>query len=145
MGNNDSAYKPFLDLSMEQRVNICQNAAAELFDFFKKVGLVEKQSDLVTSFFTTLIGFSIAADWKVTPNETAIFNAVFGTQYNANELAGLLGNIRTNEKNLDALDEFIDAMQQEQKDLCCYIILAIASADGEISEYEENMFARIYR
>ena len=46
-------------------------------------------------------------------------------------------------QNYVALDEFIDMMDQEQKNMACYIVLAVISADGIITSEEATLFERI--
>ena len=134
-------YQKFIDLSRDERMNLCKNATGELLEAFKKRGLLENQ-DFALSFFTSLIGFFIGADGKVTPNETAIFNEIFGVNYSPNELAGFLPKIMDTD-NFIALDDFIDGLTQEEKNFACYIILAVISADGEVSEREARLFERV--
>ena len=141
MSQYSDFYRKFTELSREQRMNLCKNSVAELMDFFKRQGLLEHE-DFAISFFTSLIGYFIGADGKVTSNEAAIFNEIFGTDYSVNDLAKLLPNILTTE-NYVALDSFIDEMNEEQKNYACYIILAVISADGEVSDKEALLFERI--
>ena len=141
MGQYSDFYKQFTDLTQEQRMNLCKNSVGELMKFFDEKGLLENQ-DFALSFFSSLIGYFIGSDGKVTGNEAAIFNEIFGTNYNVNELAKLLPSLMSTENYL-ALDEFIDGMDDEQKRLCCYIILAVISADGEVSDKESLLFEKI--
>ena len=141
MGQYEDFYKQFTDLSHEQRINLAKNATGELLEFFEKKGLLEDK-DFAVAFFTSLIGYFIGADGKVTPNETAIFNEIFGTNYTPQDLVKLLPNLMSTE-NFLSLDEFIDSMDQEQKQLCCYIILAVIAADGEVTQKEAYLFERI--
>ena len=104
MSQYSDFYRKFTELSREQRMNLCKNSVAELMDFFKRQGLLEHE-DFAISFFTSLIGYFIGADGKVTSNEAAIFNEIFGTDYSVNDLAKLLPNILTTE-NYVALDSF---------------------------------------
>ena len=134
-------YKQFTDLTEQQRMNLCQNAIAELMEDFEKRGLL-KHEDFAISFFTSLIGFFIGADEKVTRSEAAIFNEIFSTHYSPEELAKFLPNLMTAD-NYIALDEFIDGMDQRQKQLACYVILGVISADGEVTEREAALFQRI--
>ena len=134
-------YQKFIDLSREERMNLCKNATGQLLEAFQKRGLLENQ-DFALSFFGSLIGFFIGADGKVTPNETAIFNEIFGANYSPSDLAGILPKMMDTE-NFVALDDFIDGLSQEEKNLACYIILAVISADGEVSEREARLFERI--
>lgn len=139
--NYSEFYKQFTDLSQSERMNLCKNATGELLAFFEKKGLLEDK-DFALSFFSSLIGFFIGADGKVTANEAAIFNEIFGTQYSVNDLAKLLPNLMSTQ-NYVALDEFIDMMDQEQKNMACYIVLAVISADGIITSEEATLFERI--
>ena len=141
MSQYSDFYKQFTELSQEQRMNLCKNSVAELMAFFKDRGLLEHE-DFALSFFTSLIGYFIGADGKVTSNEAAIFNELFGTSYSVNELAKLLPNLMSTE-NFIALDEFIDGMNEEQKRYACYIILAVISADGDVSDREALLFEKI--
>ena len=141
MSQYSDFYRKFTELSREQRMNLCKNSVAELMAFFKRRGLLEHE-DFAISFFSNLIGYFIGADGKVTSNEAAIFNEIFGTDYSVNDLAKMLPNILTTE-NYVALDSFIDEMNEEQKNYACYIILAVISADGEISDKEALLFERI--
>ena len=141
MSQYSDFYKQFTDLSHEKRMNLCKNSVAELIDYFKQRGLSEHK-DFVLSFFTSLIGYFIGADGKVTPNETAIFNEIFGTHYDPGQLAKLLPDYMTS-KNFAALDEFIDGMDEEHKNYACYIVLAVVSADGEVSDKEALLFEKI--
>ena len=141
MSQYSDFYKQFTDLSREQRMNLCKNSVAELMAFFKQKGLLEDE-DFALSFFTSLIGYFIGADGKVTANEAAIFNEIFGTNYVPGDLAQLLPSLMSTENYL-ALDEFIDGMNEEQKNYACYIVLAVISADGEVSDSEARLFERI--
>ena len=141
MSQYSDFYKQFTDLSHEQRMNLCKNSVGELMAFFKKRGLLEHE-DFALSFFTSLIGYFIGADGKVTSNEAAIFNEIFGTDYNVNDLARLLPKLLTTE-NYIALDDFIDGMSDEEKKYACYIVLAVISADGIVTDKEALLFERI--
>ena len=141
MGQYSDFYKQFTDLTPNERMNLCKNATAELMKFFDERGLLEHE-DFAISFFTSLIGFFIGADGKVTSSEAAIFNEIFGTNYSPADLAHNLPNLMSTE-NYVALDSFIDGMADEQKKLCCYIILAVISADGEVSEREALLFEKV--
>ena len=141
MGSYSDFYKQFTDLSQEQRMNLCKNSIGELMHFFEEVGLLEHE-DFAISFFSSLIGYFIGADGKVTSNEAAIFNEIFGTSYSVNDLAKFLPNLMSTENYL-SLDDFIDKMDEEHKRLCCYIILAVISADGEVSDRESLLFEKI--
>lgn len=141
MGQYSDFYKQFTSLSQEERMNLCKNSIGELMKFFDEKGLLEHQ-DFAVSFFSSLIGYFIGVDGKVTSNEAAIFNEIFGTQYSVSDLAKLLPNLMSTENYL-ALDDFIDGMEERQKLLCCYIILAVISADGEVSDRESLLFEKI--
>jgi len=141
MSQYSDFYKQFTDLSSEQRMNLCRNSVAELLQYFKDHDLL-KEEDFALSFFTSLIGYFIGADGKVTSGEAAIFNEIFGTDYSVQDLAKMLPNILTTE-NYVSLDDFIDVMDQEHKQFACYIILAVISADGVISDREALLFEKI--
>lgn len=141
MGQYSDFYKQFTDLSSQERMNLCKNSIGELMKFFKERGLLEHE-DFAISFFSSLIGYFIGADGKVTSNEAAIFNEIFGTNYSVNELAKFLPNLMSTDNYL-ALDDFIDGMNEEQKRFACYIILAVISADGEVSDRESLLFEKI--
>lgn len=134
-------YEDFLRLSRQERINVAKNATGEVLEYFKAHGLLEDR-EFALSFFNSLIGYFIGADGKVTPNETAIFNEVFSVNYTPGELAAYLPKFMKAE-NYAALNEFIDAMDEQHKNYCCFIILAVISADGEISGREKQLFEEI--
>ena len=143
MGTKSDFYQQFLDLSEEERMNLCKNSINALMEYFEERGYLDDNQDFALSFFTSLIGFFIGADTKVTPNETKIFNEIFGVNYTPADLAKFLPGLLTPE-NFMALDEFIDGMSEDLKRYSCFIILAVISADGDISEREEGLFERIF-
>ena len=134
-------YDKFLNLSQKERINLCKNSINGLMEYFKARGYLEKEN-FASSFFTSLIGYFIGVDGNVTPNEAAIFNEVFGTNYSAGQLAGYLPKFMTS-KNFTALNNFIDKMDKEHKNFCCYIVLAVITADGSISNRERKLFEEI--
>lgn len=141
MGQYSEFYAKFTALSQEQRINLCKNSVAKLMEYFQNRGLLEHE-DFAISFFSSLIGYFIGADGKVTSNEAAIFNEIFGTNYSVNELAKFLPNLMSTENYL-ALDDFIDGMGEEQKQFACFIVLAVISADGEVTDKESLLFEKI--
>ena len=46
-------------------------------------------------------------------------------------------------ENYLALDDFIDGMGEEQKQFACFIVLAVISADGEVTDKESLLFEKI--
>ena len=136
-------YSTYLNYSADERIALAQGATVELLKFFQKVGLTEDKPELVQSFFHTLLSLFIGADGKITPDEAAIYNEIFGTNYRPSEMVEFIGEVIKDKDNFIAIDSFIDQMDQEQKTLCCYIILAIIAADGNVTAEESAAFERI--
>ena len=136
-------YSTYLNYSQEEKIALAKGATVELLKFFQKVGLTEDNPELVQSFFHTLLSLFIGADGKITSHEAAIYNEIFGTNYSPSEMVGFVGEIIKEKDNFIDIDAFIDQMNQEQKALCCYIILAIITADGNVTAEESAAFERI--
>ena len=136
-------YSTYLNYSQDEKIALAKGATVELLKFFQKVGLTEDNPELVQSFFHTLLSLFIGADGKITSNEAAIYNEIFGTNYRPSEMVGFVGEVIKDNDNFIDIDSFIDQMNQEQKTLCCYIILAIITADGNVTAEESAAFERI--
>ena len=136
-------YSTYLNCSAEERINLAKGATIELLKFFQQVGLTEDNPELVQSFFHTLLSLFIGADGKITSSEAAIYNEIFGTNYSPNEMVGFVGKVIKDKEDFVAIDTFIDQMNQEQKVLCCYIILAVITADGDVTAEESAAFEKI--
>ena len=145
MAQYDEVYQQWFALSRDERVNLCQNATLELLQFFKDQGILDDEDGqrFAITFLNTLIGLAVSADWKITADEAALYNAVFSTEYTPQDLAKLLAETRQSSENIEILDKIVDAMDEEHKTLCIYIVLTIASADGEISEEEEALLMKL--
>ena len=141
MSKYNDFYKRYINLSQTERMKLCKDSVADIMKYFDKQGLL-KNEDFAISFFSSLIGYFIGVDGQVTSNETAIFNEIFGSNYSNSELAKFLPNLMSND-NFKALDEFIDSMDEEHKCLCCYVVLAVISADGEVTSKEAALFEKI--
>ena len=139
-GFND-IYNQFLGLSHQERINVARNCTGKLIEFLKGLNA---DGEFMGAFFGTLLGLFIGADGKITPNEADIYNQIFGTQLSPAELVEFVSKCLTQE-NYDALNDFVDRMDDENKAAACFIVLAVITADGEIDETEAGLFEELLR
>lgn len=141
MATFNDLYNQFLQLSHQDRVQIAKNGVAQTYDYLDKNGA---NDDVKLGFFIILIGLLIGADGKITPNETDLFNKIFGAELTPQQLIDTVSEATTNE-NFGALNDVIDAMDDETKGAALAVALVIISADGEIDDNERAVFEELYR
>ena len=136
----NDVYNQFLGFSHQERINCAQNGTAKVLDYLKSKGVSD---DFYAAFFGSLIGLFIGADGKITPNETDVFNQVFGTKYSPSELIDYVSKVTT-EENYKVLNDVVDGMDEDTKFAACVIALAVIAADGDIDETEAALFEELW-
>lgn len=135
----EELFNAYLNESQEDRLRRVSGAAQVVFGFLKQTELSEEEQ---FGFFVHVIGMFVAADGQLTRGELELFNALFDASYTPQQVAELLGNCARPEV-VQAMDELIDSMPEEAKLATCSVGLAFAAADGQLTEHEVNLFAKI--
>lgn len=132
-------YRDFLNHSESERLELARNAAGVVIRFLGETGLTDEQQ---LNFFFSAVGLFIAADGKVTAEEARLFNSLLGTQLSQQDLANGFANSSSVEF-INAMDEIIDSMPEDDKTALCILGLTFLTSDGELTQREVAVFEKI--
>ena len=97
----------------------------------------------IIHFYIKLIGLAIGVDGRITPSETDMFNTVFGTGFDPDDLVAIISNV-TAKEIYDEVNKTVDEMDPEDKSSACVVVLSVIAADGEIDRNESLLFEGIW-
>ncbi|MCR4911420.1 MAG: hypothetical protein K5925_02730 [Bacilli bacterium] len=132
-------YREFLNHSKEERLELARNAAGVVIHFLGESGLKDEDQ---LNFFFSAVGLFVAADGKVTDAEAELFNQLLGTELSGQDLANGFARSASVEF-INAMDEIIDSMPEDDKNALCILGLTFLASDGELTQREIAVFEKI--